>query len=126
MVNATNIREKINTKVFDALGSTATLQLETSTLLDKWGDESATYGTATNIVVVPWYDLFSEKTYEAFGEPINGALDFAVRYDQSIDVDDKLTWNTKVYKVKSIQYYTLKDTLLVKAIRVTEVLTSSL
>lgn len=126
MVNATNIRDKINTKVFTALGSTASLQVESSTIMDKWGDESTTFGTATDIVVVPWYDLFKEKSYEAFGEPLNGAMDFAVRYDQTIDLDDKMTWNGKIYKVKSIQYYTLKDTLLVKAIRVTEVLTSSL
>jgi hypothetical protein len=122
MVNANNVKAKIDTKVFTALGSTATLQSKSSQTVDAWGDATPTYGTSASIVVVPWRHVFNKENFEAFGDLEKGDVDLAVKSEQSIEVDDRLTWNAKIYKVKVVEYYTLKDVLLVKAVRLSETL----
>lgn len=122
MVDTASIIAKIETKIFVNLGSTAiwTSIIEGSNT--KWGDRSDTYATSSSITIVPWGHIYAKEDFFDFGDLESGEVDVALRYTQPLTINDKLLWNTKIYKVKAIQYYTLKDALLVKVARLTETL----
>lgn len=116
MVNALSVKNRID-KIFDNLGSTALISSVITTSTDSYGDDVSTYGATVSITVVPWADMFSQS-YQEFGDMAQGEMDVAVKADQAIDIDDKITWNSKVYKVKELGPYIISNTTLVKAVRV--------
>jgi hypothetical protein len=122
MVDTDSVRSKIENKIFINLGSTALWSSYTKGSNDKWGDRIDSYATTTSITIVPWTHKYKGEDFFEFGDLEAGDSDIALRYSQPLDINDKITWNTKVYKVKAIQYYTLKDALLVKVARIHETL----
>ena len=121
MVNATTIQSRINNKVFTALGSSATLSSwSVASSGDKWDANPKTYGTPSNITIVPWYDLFNQRIYEQFGDLDKGEMDVAVQASVTVNVDDQIVFKGKTYKAKTIEQYILKDTVLVQAVRLKE------
>ena len=121
MVNTDSIRTKINTKVFVNLGSSATISAYTATSTDKWGDTTSSYGTATSLTIVPWFHIKGREEFFDFGDLETGEVDVAVKYDQSININDKIVYQDKTYYVKQIEHYSLKDAILVKVARLKEV-----
>jgi hypothetical protein len=122
MVNTDSIRSKIEAKIFVNLGSTA---IRSSLIVgsnDKWGDRSDSYASSESITIVPWGYLYTGEEFFDFGDMEEGEVDIAVRYSQALNVGDKLTWNTKFYKVKDVEHYIVKDANLVKVARLKEIL----
>lgn len=122
MVNALAIKNKIENKVFNALGSTATISYLITSSTDKWGDTPETYETPVNVTTVPWSVINSAQDFQQFGDLEKGELDMAFTAGTTVNVGDKVTYNTKLYKVKVVEYYPLKDVNLVKVARLKEFL----
>jgi len=120
MVNALSVRNKVETKIFVALGSSALWSSYVAPSLDKWGDNTPSYGTDTAITIVPFYLIDGNQTYFDFGDLEVGEMDIAMRYNSGVAINDKITFNTKLYKVKAIENYILKDISLVKIARLKE------
>ncbi len=120
MVNPISIRNKIEEKVFAGLGSTALYSALTEGSSNIYGDRTDTYATGTSITIVPWGLMHKEQEYFQFGDLDKGEMDVAIKYNQDLNIDDKITYNSKVYKVKAIEHYIIKDTIIVKVARLRE------
>ena len=120
MVDTNSIRNKISNKLFSGLGSTATIYNLSSDSLDKWGDSTKTYSSGTSITVVPWGFMYQKEEHNPFGDLQKGEMDVAVPYDTTVSADDKIVYDSKTYKVKDVEKFTLKDALLVMALRLVE------
>lgn len=122
MVNTDSIRNKIEAKVFTALGSTALRASLIDGSNDKWGDETDTFGTDTSITIVPWSYLNLNEDFFDFGDLEKGEVDVAVRYSQALFIGDKITWNSKYYRVKNVEDFYVKDANLVRVARLKEII----
>lgn len=119
MVDATVLKTKIESRVFDNLGSSATLTSVTKGTPDKWGDATDTDSSST-VTIVAWNHIFGRQNYQPFGDLQEGEIDIAIKSDETIGLDDEITFNGKVYKVKVVEHYILKDINLVKVARLVE------
>jgi len=114
------MRSKLQTKVFSALGSDATLETVASSTVSKWGDSSTTYDTGTTISVVPYNLIFSGRSYEAFGDLKAGETDMAIPYDISFGINDKITFDSVAYKVMQIAKFPLQGGNAIFIVRLTK------
>lgn len=121
MVNLTALRNKIEAKVFDNLGSTFLRSAYTQGSNDKWGDNpSESYAApGTSIVAVPWLHIKNRNTYQPFGDLQEGDVDMAFKYNQTLVVNDMLYSSvlSQSYLIKEIEEFPLADGLLVKVAR---------
>ena len=118
MVNLTSIRNKINTKVFNGLGSIVTLySVASSTAVDKWGDATAAYTLIGSVSAVPWNLLSDREGFQPFGELSEGDVDMAFKYDQSLEQGYKATVMGKDYVISVVEEFPIKDGNLVKIAR---------
>lgn len=120
MVNAISVRNKVENKIFVALGSSALWSSYTNPSISKWGDQVEAWGTETSITIVPFYLMNNQQSFQDFGDLEAGEMDIALRYNDGVNVNDKITFNTKLYKVKAIENYILKDISLVNIARLKE------
>lgn len=120
MVNTDGIRTKILNKIFTNLGSSATISAYSATSTDKWGDTDVAYGTATDLTIVPWFHVKGREEFESFGDLKTGEMDIAIKHDQTINVNDRIVFDSITYLIKDIEHYQLKDAILVKVARLRE------
>ena len=120
MVNATSIQNKITTKIFNGLGSTATRYPYASAVEDKWGDGTTTYSASESITVVPYGYINKKANFQPFGNVQAGSLLMAIQYEQSMDEKDKITYDNKTLFVRQIEKFPLQNALLVKVIELVE------
>lgn len=119
MVDVDALKNKIETRIITGFGSTGTLTSVTKGTPDKWGDATDSDSSAS-ITIVPWNHIFGRQSYEPFGELSEGEVDMACSADETVAIDDEITFNGKVYKVKVVEHYIVKDTNLVKILRLVE------
>ncbi|HEY9702083.1 MAG TPA: hypothetical protein V6C58_06540 [Allocoleopsis sp.] len=124
MVNAESVRTKVENKIFQALGSSALWASQITPSLNKWGDDVNTsqFSSDASITIVPYYLLDSNQEFFDFGDLEKGEMDIAMRYNSGVSINDRITFNSKLYKVKAIEDYILKDVSLVKIARLSEFL----
>ena len=122
MVDTASIRNKINQRVFNNLGSTALYSrfISVSSITDSYGDRVDVYDTAVSITTVPWGLLYVNQNHFQFGDLEKGEVDMAFKYDQDLYANDKIEYNSKLYKVKVIEHYIIKDAIIVKVARLRE------
>jgi len=121
MVNLTALQNKINTKIFDGLGSSLTVSSVASST-DKWGDATYTYTSLGSIKSVPWLHIKSRENQQPFGELQEGDVDMAFKHNQTLAVGYKVTLSSEDYLISEIEEYPLKDGVLVKVARLKKVL----
>lgn len=122
MVNVSAVRTKLANKIFNntsGVGSTLTVTSLTSTT-DAYGEDVYTDGTATTVYAVPFNYKSYYQTFTKWGELDVGEMDILVPYDTSIGRDYKITFQSTDYKVKDIEDYIIKDSILAKAVRLSE------
>jgi hypothetical protein len=124
MVNLTSLQNKINTKIFDGLGTTLLVESAvTSTLTpDKWGDTIKTYATVGSIVAVPWSHMQGVESMEPFGELEIGSVDMAFKYNQTLDIGYRITLGSEYYFIKELEEFPLLNGVLVKVARLKKTL----
>jgi hypothetical protein len=120
MATLASIRDKLESKVFTAIGSTATLAAATASSTDKWGDATVTLGTGTSITVVPYGYLNPKVSSQPFGDLKEGEVIVVVRYSQSIGMYDELTFNGTTYVVKQVEQFFFQDGVIAKQVLLTK------
>lgn len=115
------IRTKIANKVFNKIGSTATLYSVQSSTIDKWGDATTTYSSGTSITIVPYNIISSRVSFEKFGDLKDGELDIVYSYDTSISPEDKITFDGVDYRVMQIEKYYYSDGVLAYVARIKKI-----
>jgi hypothetical protein len=112
-----SIQGKIENRIFGKLGSTVTRTPFVSSSIDKWGDATNTTGTTENILAVPYSLIDSKKEYEPFGILQKGDVIMAFKYNQTLSINDKITFSTKVYIIKEIENFPMSEGNVLKIAR---------
>jgi len=113
-------QEKVSTRLFGNIGTTVVYSSYTQTSTNDYGDELSTYGTSSSILVVP-YSLMSKRgVYTPFGDMQEGELDVVFKFDQTVNVKDRLTLLSTSYQVRSVEDFPIANGLLAKVARVTK------
>lgn len=115
MSTATDIQEDLES-LYEELGSTVTLTPYSSGTVDKWGDKTPSYDTPVNITAVP-YSSITNRSWESFGDLEDGMLDMVISYDQSVNIKDKITFDSVDYIIIQIEKFPMNNTNLAFAIR---------
>lgn len=121
MVNLTSLQNKINTKIFDGLGSHLVVS-SVSGSTDKWGDKTFIYTSIGTVSAVPWMHIKNSEDLQPFGELEIGSVDMAFKFNQTLSVGYKATLNSEDYLITEIEEFPLKDGILVKVARLKKVL----
>lgn len=112
MTKQATIRNKLDSKVFNVIGKTVTLNSKSSPTYNIRGEEEDATITSSSIVIVPYNIMFREQSYEAFGDIESGEKDAAVRYDVDINIDDYLEIESENWIVKAIEKNYLPDNVV--------------
>lgn len=113
-------QEKVNTRLFDNIGTTVVLSAYTQTSTNDYGDELASYATASSIVAVPYSLMAKRNNYQQFGDMQEGEMDIVFKYNQTIKLKDKLSIFGVDYVVKSVEEFPIANGLLAKVARITK------
>ncbi len=115
MVVANNYQTIINSAI-TTYGSTITITPITVALNTR-GDETETTGTPVSTVAVPFdYFSFMGQMVPFNKEQDVGETKLIVKSAEVIDKNDKITFNSVVYRVMSIQPFEIQDVVLAKQI----------
>lgn len=116
-------REKIQSRIYDAIGSNATLQNVTSSTIDEdgYGDVTLTYGTATSVTLVPFNNTETES-FVSFGDLQAGELDMIIPYGETITSNSKITYDGNDYTIKELEKYPYQNGSLAYAVRLAKVI----
>jgi hypothetical protein len=105
MVSTAAIRSKLDNKIFDKFGVSATHTPYSSQTLDKWGDGTVTYATAATITIVPYGRITARYVPQPFGDLSENEMAIVVKYSTTIGIDDKITYDSTTYRVSEIEKY---------------------
>lgn len=120
MVNVSSLQNKINNKIFKALGSDITIKKLVSGSVDKWGDLEESYEADVVVKAVPYLHVANREDYNPFGDLDAGDVDMAFKFDADIGVGDVAVVNNVNFKVKEVEEFPLKDNILVKIARLSK------
>jgi hypothetical protein len=115
MVSITQLRGKIDAKIFTGLGSTM-LVSSIGTSTNTRGDLVSSFGTASSVVGVPYNLIKSRQGKEVFGDIQEGDMVCVFKYDQVIDVGYKVSFKSVNYNVVQVEDFPLLDEYLVKSV----------
>jgi hypothetical protein len=101
----TSIQGKIEKRIFDKLGSDVIRTPFLSSSIDKWGDATITTSTTETILAIPYNLIRDRNDYQPFGVLEKGEVIMAFKYDQTLNKDDKITFETKTYILKEIETF---------------------
>ena len=117
MVNVTALQNKINTKIFDDLGSDLLMSSQVLGSTDKWGDATYDSPTPVSTKAVPWLHIKGRLDYQPFGDLQSGEVDMAFRYDQTIAIGYKVVLSSIPYLISEVEEFPLANGILVKVAR---------
>jgi len=114
MSKLTTVRNKLDKKLFDTgavLRSSATLYTysEGTGSFGGYNDSDATYSTGTSIACVPYNNIPNNLNVQSFGDMQEGDMFLVVRYNTTVNVRDKITFNGNNYKVQEIKEIPIND-----------------
>ena len=99
----TNLRIKLNTKIFIPYGKSVTFKKRNSPTYNSRGElNTPTYASTTQIIV-PYNIIDKKQTFEAFGALEEGDMDAAVPYTVNVAIDDKFTIESEDWIVKAVE-----------------------
>lgn len=124
MVDVSSIRTRLQTKVFDSLGSTINVYnvVSSSTTTNDYGDKTYTYDGGTAEKGVPYNLMSPTKSYEAFGDLRANETDMVLRYDTVAVIGSKISYNSKNYLVTQFEDFVLNDLSVAKLARLSEII----
>lgn len=120
MTLLTTLQNKINTKIFTRLGSTVVRTPYSSESIDKWGDETVTYGDNENVTAVPYNFISAKDDFMPFGELADGEIVMAFKHSQTLSINDLIVYDSKTFIIKEIEKFPLSDGNVLKVARMAE------
>ena len=106
------IRDDLDNEVFDEFGKTVTLINESLPIYNDRKELESSTQVSTDIIAVPYNIIENRQSHQVFGEMDEGDLDMAVRYDQTIAIDNLVVIEGITYKVKDINKNYLPDNVV--------------
>lgn len=104
-----NIRNQLQVKVFNRIGSTITLSVKSSPVYNEYGDEEDATYTDSSEISVPYNLIDPMQTNNPFGKLNEGEMDLALPYSAAFSVGDRITLNSKVYEIKQVEDYIMSN-----------------
>ena len=102
VVSLSSIRNTIQDRIFNDIGSDLTVQTVTTTY-DKWGDKTETITSTDTFKAVPYNTMFSIREYTSFGTLQKGETDVVVPYTANLETDMKVVYNNNTYTIQQIE-----------------------
>lgn len=121
MASAQSIKNKLETKVFNKLGSTVSVSAYSASY-SKWGDETISYGTASSVTAIPYEYFPGRINYQSFGNLEEGDVIIIFPHDTTIDVRDKVTYSGSDYEVKEVEKFPLEGEVVAIACRLSKII----
>lgn len=121
MVNVTQLRNKIENKIFNGLGSDL-LVSSVETSVNTRGDSTNTYVSIGPVKGVPYNVIKNRDSKEVFGDIQEGDLVCVFKYDQDLDIGYKVELNSVEYLVQEIEDFPLLNEVLLKSVLLRRVL----
>lgn len=121
MASLASIRNKLETKVFDKIGTLVALETWSSATTDKWGDDTPAYAASTNVTAVPYNYITDRRDYQPFGNLEEGEVIMVFKYDQTIDMKDRITYKSEQYLITEIEDYQYSGGSVAKLARMSQV-----
>jgi hypothetical protein len=122
MVTLASIRTKLHNKIFLPLGSDTIVTSLVSSTTDSWGYKNVTYASPVTVQAIPYNLMKVYNENNPLGVCNEGEVDIVFEYDVSIGKDDKVTTNSKEYKVKQIYTYPLDNGVAAQLVRLSEII----
>ena len=94
--------EALDEDIFNEIGKEVTLIVETGEVFNERGELEDSTETSSTIIGVPYNITNDRQSHQSFGEFNEGDLDMVVRYDQAIEIDNKIVIDGVIYKVKEV------------------------
>ena len=109
MVSVSSVRNKLQAKVFDKLGSNITIEAYSSDVTNKWGDATTTYAAGTSSQAVPYNYLKQQLRWQPFSDFQEGNVIIVVPYGTSVSPNDKITYDGQTWYVRQIEEFPMGD-----------------
>ena len=109
MVSVDSVRNKLQAKVFDKLGSLITIEAYSSDVTDDWGDGTITYAAGVSSQAVPYNYFKKNLRWQAFSDYQEGNVIIVVPYTTAIGPNDKVTYDGKTWFVRQIEGFPMGD-----------------
>ena len=94
--------QSVATSMIQKLGSTVTYQSPSGTAMDKYGDESFIWGSATTTKAIIDRPQEEQLNWRTEGGITGGRMFFYLPYDESISVGDKITYDSVEYMADEV------------------------
>lgn len=116
-----SVRNKLETKVFDKLGSSITItSVSHNDSYGGYAQTADTTGTATSATGVPFNSPGQMFTKSKFGTLVEGQTSMIVKYDQAVTAGSTVTWNGTNYEVVKIETFDLSSGVVAKELLLTK------
>jgi head-tail adaptor len=109
MVSATGVQSILISKVFNSIGSNISIEAYSSDVTDKWGDASITYSAGATTKAVPYNYIAKSLKWEAFSDIQQGDVAIVVPYTTTVTADDRITYDSKTWKIRELERFTMGD-----------------
>jgi hypothetical protein len=119
-------QEKIQTRIFNGIGSYVTIQNVTSSTFpeDDYDEPTLNYGTGTLVKFVP-FNAVEDEMFQAYGDLLSGELDMIIPYGQTVTNTTKFTYDGDTYIIKALEKYPYQGGSLAYAVRLAKTLSES-
>lgn len=111
------IRNKLQSAVFNKLGSTLTINQVSSSSVDKWGDSTITLGSNQSTQAVPFNYVYKQLSYQPFGDLGSGQLDIVVPYGTTLEKNTSVTYSSDTWRVTNIEDFIISGGSVAKVAR---------
>lgn len=118
MADQDDIRDDLDTEVFEVFGKEVTLNSLSSPTYNTRGEMEDVASVASTITIVPYNIIDSRQSYESFGNIEEGEMDAAIRYNIVVNIDDELVFEGDTWLIKDISPNYLPDNV-VTIVRIT-------
>ena len=106
------IRDDLQTEVFNEFGKTVTLINRSTPIYNEWGDIEDYTDSSSSVVTVP-YDIFwDRKSAQPFGELKEGEMALAVPWTSEVNKNDTFLIEGDYWKTVSVNKNWLPDNVV--------------
>ena len=109
MVSVSSVRNKLQAKVFDKLGSIISIEAYQSDVTDKWGDATITYAAGVDSQAVPYNHIKNLWKVEVFSDFQEGDVIIVVPYTTVVGPNDRITYNGEIWYIRQIERFPMGD-----------------
>ena len=112
MTEQEDIRNDLDSEVFQVIGKVVTLNSLSAPTYNDWGEEVVVANSQSTVTIVPYNITDKALSQEAWGDMQPGEMEAAVRYDQALNIKDYFTIEGEEWDVVNIEKNYLPDNVV--------------